>query len=186
MKILACKYASSSRDTCQERRRASSGIAVIESLWRKRANRGSCKCKTEIDSSFVDLHFDSWHFDALAFEEQRRTRMPSYASYTRIVCTNIRTVPSLTIKGAIKRPAKTRGSIILESVPLIENRFSLTEAHRSTVNRLIDRFVRPINRFDCVEPCRRGYRLADWSTFLFSILPDYHCQSCFPVIKPSK
>lgn len=127
----------------------SSGIG---SLRGKRANRGSCKCKTEIDSSsFVHLHLESWHFDAPPFDEQRIhpfvciLGVRGGGSYAPI--------SSLTIKGAIKRAAKTRGSIILESVPPIENRFSLTEPHRSTVNRLIDRFVRPINRFDRVEPC---------------------------------
>lgn len=126
----------------------------IGSLRGKRANRGSCKCKTEIDSSsFVHLHLESWHFDAPPFDEQRIHPFVCILGVRRIVCTDIRAVSSLTIKGAIKRAAKTRGSIILELVPPIENRFSLTEPHRSTVNRLIDRFVRPINRFDRVEPC---------------------------------
>lgn len=114
-------------------------------------------------------------------QQKKRTRMPSYSSYTTttIVHRYSHSFEPVTIKGAIKRPAKTRGSIILESVPLIENRFSLTEAHRSTVNRLIDRFVRPINRFDRVEPCRRGVSVSRLINFSLFILPDYRCQPCF-------
>lgn len=113
-------------------------------------------------------------------QQKKRTRMPSYSSYTTttIVHRYSHSFEPVTIKGAIKRPAKTRGSIRISSAdrePFQFNRGTPV----STVNRLIDRFVRPINRFDRVEPCRRGVSVSRLINFSLFILPDYRCQPCF-------